>query len=1141
MRLAFLAVVIGLVFPGGSGLADDTDLFSTAVAPNVLLVIDNSGSMNHLVWHEAYDASLTPTCDYYDNGLSYGYTSDSTLTHCGKSIVLYHDPETLPNNTRITGRYLNWLFSPESTPYQGEIEGANNGSYSTCVGGGSFHRYRRSRITAAKDILRDVICQVNAAGAVRFGLAQFRVAGDPNGGYVRVPIDDYTAAHASALDAAIDVVDANTWTPLGETLFQAYTYFMSRDAGDRPFGADGSTRFPEYVYTTSDSNEGGPYSASGAPTVPDSPVQFWCQKNFVVIITDGEPARDDFDVSTPTNQAQGFGDFDDLIGDYNPDGEGEEPGGFPGCSGCETALYLDDIAMFMQKNDFRPDVPGDQVIDTYTVGFTTSAFANAVLEKTAQVGNGLFFYSNDAEELSAAIVSAITDIIKKSQSFTAATVPAARTSADGNLFTSSFVPANVPYWEGHLESYRITAAGEIHDANGVCALDDATPGECFDGPFLSSAVPFWDAGEEVPAPGSRSLYTTLPGVSGRVGFDNGLSAANLGVVFPPGAAYPGSTALNAEGLTDEIVQNVRGCELGTGAPDDVSNPRACLARPWRLGDIFHSSPVLVGSPASFLPDLSYKGFEGLYGRTAPGGPRPRVLYAGANDGFLRGFLAGSWDTTASPPAYDRGTGEELFGFMPWPARQKIRQLPLDTGNRDQYFVDGSPSVADVWLYSNPRVNTKVCNNAIDCEWHTLLVSGLREGGAAYHALDISDPTAAGYPGVLWEFPREDDASGVQDFVGETWSEPILTKIRVQVGVDDNGGAGFERWVAIFAGGYHPNGDPNDHAAYDPNASEGRAIFVVDLTSGRVIAEKRLDLSAFPGDPVGDMRFALAATPAVFDLDFDGFADVIYVGDLGGNVWKWVIGAIGEDRVNDATGLTSQPAWPFRKFFQAPSYDDGSNVFYKSFFFAPAATLKNHKLWLAFGSGERANLRFLGDTTTPADNNRFYAVRDIDPHEASAVPEATLSELDLLDVTADQSCADVTAYRGYFFITEEGEKFVTDVDLFVHQVLAATFTPSTTVEPCEASGNAALYVFKIDCGQGFFDDGLGNDVRKVDLGAGIPSTPRISIGTQGDSSNRVIITTTGTGSSGSNIEIENLQAPPGFDSGLRQFYWRELTQ
>ena len=84
----------------------------------------------------------------------------------------------------------------------------------------------------------------------------------------------------------------------------------------------------------------------------------------------------------------------------------EEPVGLPGCAS-ECALYLDDIALFMQTNDFRPDLDGDQLIDVYTVGFTTSPTANDVLEKTADVGNGKFFFSNNAEELADAIVSAL--------------------------------------------------------------------------------------------------------------------------------------------------------------------------------------------------------------------------------------------------------------------------------------------------------------------------------------------------------------------------------------------------------------------------------------------------------------------------------------------------------------------------------------------------------------------------------------------------------------------------------------------------------------------------------------------------------------------------------------------------------------
>ena len=61
-----------------------------------------------------------------------------------------------------------------------------------------------------------------------------------------------TATNATALDNAIDALDAETSTPLAETLFKLYTYFMSRTAADRPFGKDGTTRFPKYQYNLTD-------------------------------------------------------------------------------------------------------------------------------------------------------------------------------------------------------------------------------------------------------------------------------------------------------------------------------------------------------------------------------------------------------------------------------------------------------------------------------------------------------------------------------------------------------------------------------------------------------------------------------------------------------------------------------------------------------------------------------------------------------------------------------------------------------------------------------------------------------------------------------------------------------------------------
>ena len=65
----------------------------------------------------------------------------------------------------------------------------------------------------------------------------------------------------------------------------------------------------------------------------------------------------------------------------------------------------------------------------------------------------------------------------------------------------------------------------------------------------------------------------------------------------------------------------------------------------------------------------------------------------------------------------------------------------------------------------------------------------------------------------------------------------------------------------------------------------------------------------------DMRFAFAATPAVIDLDFDGYADLVYAADLGGNLWKWVITADVLDPIN-GTGDIQQPDLAVREAVHA---------------------------------------------------------------------------------------------------------------------------------------------------------------------------------------------------------------------------------
>ncbi|MDX1385733.1 MAG: hypothetical protein R3190_18925, partial [Thermoanaerobaculia bacterium] len=316
-----------------------------------------------------------------------------------------------------------------------------------------------------------------------------------------------------------------------------------------------------------------------------------------------------------------------------------------------------------------------------------------------------------------------------------------------------------------------------------------------------------------------------------------------------------------------------------------------------------------------------------------------------------------------------------------------------------------------------------------------------------------------------------------------------------------------------------------------------AVYILDLATGEVLAEKKFTGSssdcpnADDADPEKNMCFAFVASPAVLDLNFDGFADVVYLVDMGGQVFKWVINGLGEDRVNDASGLRTQPNWPFRRWFAAPTESFGGATYYKNLFFPPAATLIGNKLWLAFGSGERLHIGYLGDGTDddPDDddeNNRFWVITDPDPFEQANLGE--LSETDLTDFSGSEEAASFSN-RGYFFRVPDGEKFVTNVEIFVGDVIAASFTPAATTDVCTARGDATLYAFRVRNGEGQFKDDSDNTTRGLAIGSGLPTDPKISIGV-GGTDTRIIIE-----KSGADFESEEGKD---VDVGGRLLYWRE---
>src|SRR5262249_25056994 len=180
----------------------------------------------------------------------------------------------------------------------------------------------------------------------------------------------------------------------------------------------------------------------------------------------------------------------------------------------------------------------------------------------------------------------------------------------------------------------------------------------------------------------------------------------------------------------------------------------------KLGDIFHSTPILVGQPNNF-PHFAtnrdnYQAFAATYHH------RRRVLAVGAHDGLLHVFDAGGWgrNRASCQPlpgnhprhCYDMGTGAELFAFAPRSVMQSYKAFKDAVGpqtKRDEWTVDGSPTAADVFIDAGHSGTPDPSHRA----WHTVLVGSMREGSAfegttgsapadsqaSYFALDIPQP------------------------------------------------------------------------------------------------------------------------------------------------------------------------------------------------------------------------------------------------------------------------------------------------------------------------------------------------------------------------------------------------------------------
>jgi Tfp pilus tip-associated adhesin PilY1 len=937
---------------------------------------------------------------------------------------------------------------------------------------------------------------------VRFGIFDFP-GSDPQGGISAtlyfglplVPLNDFgqkntdgtyktgSYINTTILDA-VNGMSADGSTPLAKALALVWNYLKpnanSGTAGTNYIRQTGSSDWQAVNARPTTGTDPGFEMIDGVTHPQGSPMQYWCQENYAVMITDGEATADSdirnsqygifnqpykkstlcgsiiddyfkFNYNLASNSTP-WGDIDS----YDPTGTFTDYCLNNTCWSSNGTDFLDDVAYFLYHQDMFPtrkingvtldptdkfyktgaavadstlynetdtdpykQWPGNQNIKTYTVGLSIK---NDLLTETAKNGGGASYTATNYQDLSESFLNIITSVVLAQDPMSYTTYAAPKQSITGGKYgyIAHFVPRERAMWEGHLRRFRLGDDGSF-PAN----IDNPTDTVIVGGTPVVSFK--WDAGVILNSrTTARVLYTDVPSGSVWPSTPIDFMSSSIG-----SAELDVATSAQVTQVKN-FIQNFNKSD-GINANSDYNNL-------YRLGETFHFNPQLVGYPlywkAAFDP--SYKSFYEQYG---DGGAAPRleVVYTGANDGKLHCFNA--------------ETGAELWSYVPFTLLKQLKEPALNPllTTSHTYFVDGKSLVKDIKV---PKSDGTFYNDYRD--WKTALFFGMGIGGRSYVALDITTPSALK---VLWE--TQDSAETVADgHMGFTEGKPVQ--------VDMYGGSTLRYFPGmILAGGYSAaETQATDMSAQEWQRREGKAMYVLNADSGDVIKKfvygSTSNSSSLNQNP--EFLTAMAAAPAVLDKNNDGYADVIYFAesgdyrvpnDHGGAIWK--INCYGDPST-----------WTAQKLYQAPA---GQTIY-----ISPSLAYDNDfRVWIMFGTGRRprpaeglgtAFTNLAGQFVAFFDDGSTTPITNADLHSANTAVASPTST----DFTIDDGS---TVKRGFYFDFLLANEIMWEPQpLYVNsKVYFMTFTPregtgssGSTDDPCggtsAVNGSHYIYQFKL---------------------------------------------------------------------------------
>lgn len=328
-----------------------------------------------------------------------------------------------------------------------------------------------------------------------------------------------------------------------------------------------------------------------------------------------------------------------------------------------------------------------------------------------------------------------------------------------------------------------------------------------------------------------------------------------------------------------------------------------------LGDIVNSSPAYVGA-SDFRYHRLPQGGNSYRDYVAEKKTKYPRIFVGSNGGALHAFRAPIEGTEETEKF------KELYAYIPglaYPKLAAITQADYGTKeNEHQFIVDGPITVSDVYMSDTES-------------WRTVLVGTMGAGGRGVYALDITDET----PKVLWELSEKDYPQ-----MGYVMGKPLIVPLK------------NNRWAAVFGNG--------------TGSGTTSSLFVVDIEDS---AKTRvLDVGSGTG----------LSAPALLPNAI-GQVEVVYAGDLSGNLWRFDLsGSSADDWETDYLLFAAKDgAGNSQPISAAPTL--GLNA------------LKDYKVMVYFGTGKYFDA---GDNSASASPvHSFYAIADI----GKTVPRDSLFE------------------------------------------------------------------------------------------------------------------------------------------------------